>query len=216
MFYDREDAGLMLAEKLSHYRNQSAVVLAVPRGGVPVGDVVARQLGLPLQLVLTRKIGHPLNKEYAIGAADLQGYFKTAGGEVPEAYFQQESARVQERLREMKQLFMKDMPEVPLQGKILIMVDDGIATGSTLKAAAQLLRKAAPAKLVIAAPLAPPEAVRKLSAVADEVVVVLMPQDFVGVGAFYQQFPQVSDEEIIALMQKWHPAGNAGERPKSP
>lgn len=210
MFYDREEAGILLAQKLRKFGLTDAVVLAVPRGGVPVGYAVACELGLPLQLVLTKKIGHPMNPEYAIGAADVNGYFISPEVEVPDEYVHREVLKVQERLREMQRSFSGLQPELPLKNKTVIIVDDGIATGRTLQASVQLIRKTQPAKIVIAVPVAPAEAVRTLSAVADDIITVLVPREFSGVGQFYEKFTQVSDEEVMELLEKAQHLRQAG------
>ncbi len=196
MFTNRLEAGMILAKRLLAYKGADAVILAVPRGGVPVAYAVAKQLGLPLQLVLAKKIGHPLNKEYAIGAAGLTDYFVVPHDNVTEAYIQQEVARIRTRLKEMQLQFMggKEMPA--LTGKILIVIDDGVATGNTLLATISLLRKMKPLKLLIAVPVASVSALDKLSTVADEVIALYVPEAFYGVGAFYDDFSQVMDEEV--------------------
>lgn len=187
---------MMLAERLKKYKGTDAVILAVPRGGVPVAFAVAKELGLPVQLVLAKKIGHPLNKEYAIGAAGLTDYFVVPHDNVPEAYIRQEVAVIRTRLNEMQQQFMGGKEAIGLKGKQLIVIDDGIATGNTLLATVNLLRKMNPSELVIAVPVASASAVEKLSEVADEVVALLVPDEFYGVGAFYEDFSQVTDDEV--------------------
>lgn len=196
MFTNRIEAGMMLADRLKKYKGTDAVILAVPRGGVPVAFAVAKELGLPVQLVLAKKIGHPLNKEYAIGAAGLTDYFVVPHDNVPEAYIRQEVAVIRTRLNEMQQQFMGGKEAIGLKGKQLIVIDDGIATGNTLLATVNLLRKMNPSKLVIAVPVASASAVEKLSEVADEVVALLVPDEFYGVGAFYEDFSQVTDDEV--------------------
>ncbi|MGZ5134760.1 MAG: phosphoribosyltransferase, partial [Flavitalea sp.] len=132
MFRDRIDAGMLLAAKLARYKNDPGVVLAVPRGGVPVAYVVARELGFPIEVILTKKIGHPMNKEYAIGAASLTDYFILPHENVTEEYIEQELERVRSRLKEMYTRFMGDEEPQELQGKTVIIIDDGIATGNTI------------------------------------------------------------------------------------
>lgn len=201
MFTNRIEAGMMLAERLKKYKGTDAVILAVPRGGVPVAFAVAKELGLPVQLVLAKKIGHPLNKEYAIGAAGLTDYFVVPHDNVPEAYIRQEVAVIRTRLNEMQQQFMGGKEAIGLKGKQLIVIDDGIATGNTLLATVNLLRKMNPSKLVIAVPVASASAVEKLSEVADEVVALLVPDEFYGVGAFYEDFSQVTDDEVKRYLE---------------
>ena len=202
MFQDRIEAGLSLAQQLSKYKNDNGIVLAIPRGGVPVGYAVARELGFPLELVLTKKIGHPNNKEYAIGAASLTDYFIIPHEEVPAGYIENELIKVRERLAEMQDRFDAKKEAINLEGKTVIIVDDGIATGNTLLATVQLIKKSRPKKIIIGVPVAPEEAVRKLTKQVDDLVVLLIPDMFYGVGGFYEDFSQVSDEEVIDWLNK--------------
>jgi len=204
MFRDREEAGTLLAGKLKKFSNQQAgVVLAVPRGGVPVAYMVSRQLGMPMELVLTKKIGHPRNKEYAIGAVSLSDYFVVPHKDVSEEYIQEEIRKIRIRLQEMQSLFMGNQKQEPIAGKTVIIIDDGVATGNTLLSTVQMLRKAKPAQIVVAAPVASASAVKKLSAEADEVIAYLIPWDFEGVGSYYEDFHQVSDEEVIYFLNRF-------------
>lgn len=196
------EAGLMLAARLQKYKDKAGVILAVPRGGVPVAYAVAKELGLPVQLILTKKIGHPLNKEYAIGAAGLSDYFVIPHDNVTDDYIEEELTRIRTRLREMQKLFMGNKVPLSLEGKTVIVVDDGIATGNTLLGTINLLRKSKPGKIVIGVPVASGKAIEKLSEVADEVVAVLVPDEFYGVGAFYEDFQQVTDEEVKFYLDK--------------
>lgn len=195
-FKDRIDAGLQLAFKLKKYVIDPCVVLAVPRGGVPVAYTVAGELNFPMQLVLTKKIGHPINKEYAIGAASLTDYFVIPHDEVTDVYIQQEVKRVQERLKDMQQKFMGTRTTLPLKGKTVIIVDDGIATGNTMLATVKVIRKEEPEKIIIAVPVTSAEAYNKLAKEADEFVCLLIAEEFYGVGAFYDDFKQVTDEDV--------------------
>lgn len=212
MFRNREEAGGLLARQLQKYSGMNGVVLAVPRGGLPVGYVIATKLHLPLEIVLTKKIGHPANKEYAIGAAGLDEMFIVPHAGVSEEYIQEELANVREQLKEMQDRFMGNHHPADLRGKIVIVADDGIATGNTLIATVRVLKKREPAKIVIAAPVASGEAVRKLQKVADEVVTSLVPLEFHGVGSFYEDFSQVSDEEAKACLEKAWLENNAVTR----
>ncbi len=206
-FIDRTDAGIKLAERLKKYNDDSVILLAIPRGGVPVAYSIAKESGFPLELILTKKIGYPGNKEYAIGAATLTDYFIIPHERVSEEYINKEVERIRLRLREMQDKFKSTIDLEKLQGKTVIIIDDGIATGNTLQATVQLLRKSKPRKIVIAVPVASESAVEKLSEVADEVVVLMIPPAFFGVSAFYENFEQVSDEEVIFLMDKLKKAG---------
>lgn len=202
MFRDRKEAGFLLALKLKKYKDEPGIVLAVPRGGVPVAYEVAKELGFPIEVILTKKIGHPMNKEYAIGAASLSGYFILPHENVSEQYIQQEVKSIRSRLKEMYKIFMGDREPENLEGKTVIIIDDGIATGNTLLGTVNLLRKSNPAKIIIGVPVASESAVQKLSKEVDEVVAVLIPEEFYGVGAFYENFEQVSDKEVMFYLNK--------------
>jgi putative phosphoribosyl transferase len=202
MFKDRIEAGLMLAAKLRKFKNDPGVVLAVPRGGVPVAYAVARELGFPIEIVLTKKVGHPMNKEFAIGAASLTDYFIEPGENISEEYIQQELKNIRFRLKEMYKKFMGDQEPEKLEGKTVIVIDDGIATGHTMMGTVHVLRKGKPGKIIIGVPVASKSAVRELSKEVDEVVAVMIPDVFYGVGAFYEDFEQVTDEEVMFYLDK--------------
>jgi len=209
-FKNRIDAGLQLSAKLRGFQNDPAIVLAVPRGGVPVAFAVARELGFPLELILTKKIGHPMNKEYAIGAASINDYFIVPHADVSDEYLHTEVEQVQTKLKEMYVKFMGNEKPEDLKGKTVIVIDDGIATGNTLLATVKVLRKSKPAKIIIAAPVATANSVQKLSHHADQVIAVIIPGEFYGVGAFYEDFEQVNDEEVKYYLEKlreWKKAG---------
>ena len=210
MFRDRIEAGLLLAARLKKYRNDTGIVLAVPRGGVPVAYAVARELGFPIEVILTKKIGHPLNKEYAIGAASLTDYFIVPHEDVTNEYIEQEVLKVRNRLKEMYVRFMGDKEPEDLRGKTVIVIDDGIATGNTLLGTVNVLRKSKPAKIVIGVPVASKSAVDKLSKEVDEIVAVVIPEEFYGVGAFYENFAQVSDKEVEFYLDKLRELRRAG------
>jgi len=202
MFRDRIEAGLQLAEKLRKYQGHQGVILAVPKGGVPVAYAVAKELGFPLEVILTKKIGHPMNKEYAIGAVSLTDEFIIPHEGVSSEYIASEIETIRKKLKEMYQRFMGDKKPENLGGKTVIVVDDGIATGNTLLATVNMLKKQEPSKIVIAVPVASINAVRKLSKVVDDVVAVLVPEVFHGVGAFYEDFEPVTNEEVIYYLER--------------
>ncbi len=203
MFRNREEAGVLLATRLEKFFGDKGLVLAVPRGGIPVAYMVARELGFPLDIVLTKKIGHPYNEEYAIGAVSLTDYFIVPHERVSETYIQEEINKIRSRLREMQYLFTGGNKQETIENKTVIVIDDGMATGNTLLSTIQMLRKARPSKIIVAVPVASASAVRKLSAVADEVIAYLIPKEFTGVGAYYEDFHQVSDEEVIYFLDKF-------------
>ena len=210
MFRDRIEAGLLLAGMLKKYRNDPGIVLAVPRGGVPVAYAVARELGFPIEVILTKKIGHPMNKEYAIGAASLTDYFIVPHDGVTDEYIKQEVLKVRSRLKEMHIRFMGDKEPENLRGKTVIVIDDGIATGNTLLGTVNVLRKSKPGKIVIAVPIASKRAVEELSKEVDEIVAVMIPEELYGVGAFYENFAQVRDEEVEFYLDKLRELRKAG------
>ena len=189
----------MLAAKLKKFKNDPGVVLAVPRGGVPVAYAVARELGFPVEIVLTKKVGHPMNKEFAIGAASLTDYFIIPDENISEEYIQQELKKIRFRLKEMYNRFMGDKEPENLKGKTVIVIDDGIATGNTMLGTVHVLRKSKPGKIIVAVPVASKTAVRELSKEVDEVVAVMIPDIFYGVGAFYEDFEQVTDDKLRGL-----------------
>ena len=203
MFRDRIDAGLQLARKLKKYEGDQGVVLAVPRGGVPVAYIVAKELGLPLEVILTKKIGHPFNKEYAIGAASLTDEFIIPYPNASQEYIDEEVDRIRKNLKMMQQKFMWGREPEDLKGKTAIIIDDGVATGNTLLMTARMLKKKSPAKIVVAVPVASHKAIWTLKREVDEVVAVIVPAEFYGVGAFYKDFEQVDDEEVIYYLQKF-------------
>ncbi|MDR3693791.1 phosphoribosyltransferase family protein [Mucilaginibacter sp.] len=210
MFQDRTEAGRLLAAKLKKYQNDPGIVLAVPRGGVPLAYIVAMELGFPLDIILTKKIGHPMQKEYAIGAASLFDYFVTPHRGVSEEYIQRELVAIRARLKEMYKKFMGDKIQENIKGKTVIIIDDGMATGNTILGTIKLIQKSLPGKIIIGVPVASKEAVEKLSNEVDEVVAVLIPEEFYGVGAFYENFNEVSDEEVIFYLDKLRRLRKAG------
>ena len=193
MFRNRIHAGMLLARKLKKFKNTGAVILAIPRGGVPVACIIATKLYCHMELILSKKIGHPANKEYAIGAASLTDHFIIPHTKV--------TANVRARLVEMQDRFLLYKKE-NLTGKVILLVDDGIATGNTLLSTVQLISKNNPSKVIIAVPVASRSAVIMLSNFVDEIIVLNIPSQFYGVGAFYSDFTQVTDEEVIFYLDK--------------
>lgn len=200
-FTDRAEAGRALARELEHHRGTDALVLAIPRGGVAVGRALARELGLPLDVVLAKKIGHPMNREFAIGAATLDAMVVDRHADVPDAYIHEEVERIRGQMRQRMHAYRGDRPAPALRDRTVIVVDDGVATGHTLLATIDLLRKAHPKWIVVAMPVIPPSFVRKGRERADEFVYLMAPADFMGVGQFYADFSTVEDGEVIRLLQ---------------
>lgn len=203
-FRDRQEAGRLLAEKLKHYQGKDVVVYALPRGGVITGIEVARVLHAPLDLLIPRKIGHPYNPEYAIAAVTETGEVVKNEAEVAKvdsAWFAEEVVRQREEAQRRRERYLHDRAPLDVTEKIAIVVDDGIATGLTTRAALDELRKRSPAKIVVATPVAPPSTVDELREHVDEVVIVHVPDYFFGaIGSYYQSFDQVNDEEVETLM----------------
>lgn len=202
MFQDRTEAGKLLATKLKKYRSDRGVVLAVPRGGIPLAYFVAIELGFPIEVILTKKIGHPMYKEYAIGAANLSDYFVVPHKDVSEKYIEGELLVIRTRLKEMYKKFMGDKTPENIAGKTVIIIDDGMATGNTILGTLKLLRNGRPDKIIIGVPVSSKEAVEKLAKEVDEVVTILIPEAFSSVGAFYENFNEVSDKEVICYLDK--------------
>ena len=205
-FTDRTEAGAKLATALDTYRHRDDVVIfALPRGGVIVGRAIARALDLPLDLVITRKIGHPDNPEYAVCA------ITEAGGLIcnePEralldpTWLAQAAAREQTEAIRRRQTYLPGRHTRSARGKIAIIVDDGVATGLTLRAAIRALRADKPKQIIVAVPVAPADTARVLRHEADELVVLIEDDHYLGtVGAYYDDFSEVSDAEVIALLQ---------------
>ncbi len=202
MFKDRFDAGRQLAEKLQHFKKRDGVVIAVPRGGIELGYEVALALDLPLEVVLTKKLGHPHQKEYAIGAVSLAGHVLHRAEGIPDEYIEEETERVREVLRKRQQMYYGARKPENLTDRIVIIVDDGIATGSTLLSSIELIRQSKPSHIVVAVPVASSQAARKIKDEVDEFVCLLIPEDFYAVGEFYENFYQVSDKEVTELLEK--------------
>lgn len=197
---DRKEAGILLSERLKKYQNSNTIILAVPRGGVPVGYEIAKRLHLPMDIVLSKKIGHPNNKEYAIGAVSMNSITLKEHPEVPQRYIEDEVIRLRKLLKEKYELYMGNREPIDIQGKNVIVVDDGIATGNTLIASISMLRKKEPAKIIVAVPVLPADVIPIFQRNADEFVYLIAAKYFRGVGGFYEQFDQVEDEEVIRML----------------
>jgi len=205
-FTDRHDAGRKLAELLRTYGDSDAVVYALPRGGVPVGFEIAETLGVPLDLVITRKIGHPHNPEYATCAVAEDGTLLCDEEEkalLEPEWLERAISKEQQEASRRRRAYLAGKNHISATDKIAIVVDDGIATGLTARAAVLSIRKEKPAKLVVAVPVAPHEVVEALRNEADEVMVLEDAKEYLGaVGAYYSDFPQITDDEVIELLQK--------------
>lgn len=210
-FRDRREAGQRLAEALRDLKPEAqagrVVVLGIPRGGVVVAYEVACALQAPLDVVLAHKLGAPGNPELAIGAVAEDGTLwidplAVAELEVPPTYIEEEIRRQREELRRRSAIFRGARPPLPVEGRTVVVVDDGIATGATMRVSLRSLRNRGAGRLIVAAPVAPPEMLPRIEAEADAVVVLYTPALFWAVGAFYEQFEQVSDEQVVALLEE--------------
>lgn len=208
MFTDRKEAGKQLAQKLELYRGKDAIVLALPRGGVVPAYEIARALSLPLDIVAVRKIGHPLSPEYAIGAVDESGNTilnETETTTIDNTWLKEETAR--EKIEAKRRSFVYRGGRKPqrLRGRTVIIVDDGVATGLTMRLAVCVVKKQKPEKIVVAVPVAPLESLQSLKKEGAEVIVLELPERFMGaVGAHYMQFEQVEDRVVIESLQLAH------------
>ena len=208
MFRDRTDAGQRLATQLMDYANRSDVlVLALPRGGVPVAFEVAKALGAPLDVFLVRKLGVPGHEELAMGAIatggvrvlneDVMRYIS-----IPDAAIDAVAAKEQRELARREQLYRGDAPAPDVKGKTVILVDDGLATGSTMRAAAAALRQQQPARIVVAVPVSAPQTCDEYRMGVDEIICAITPEPFHAVGLWYKDFSQTTDEEVRNLLAR--------------
>ena len=208
-FLDRYDAAMKLAPLLEKYKNEDGVVLAVPRGGVPIGYYLAMHFSFPLDLLMTKKIGHPANEEFAIGAVGMQDSIIEKGYNIPQQYIEREINRIRKSLTERYKKFMGDREPVDIKNKIVIVVDDGVATGKTILATLKLLRSQHPKKLIVAVPVASEEAASLIKKEVDEFICPYIPEPFIGVGRFYNDFSETTDDEVMALLKELNERGKA-------
>ncbi|MEF8782140.1 MAG: phosphoribosyltransferase family protein [Haloarculaceae archaeon] len=206
-FEDRTDAGEQLADALVDRDIGADVVLTIPRGGLPLGRVVADALEAPLDVVVAKKIGAPDNPEFAIGAVASDGSVwrnerAIERGVSDEEYFQRKREEEAENARQKADRYRGDRPELDLEGQRIVLVDDGVATGSTVRACLERVHNAGASAVVLAVPVGPPDTISELEADVDDVVCLETPESFRGVGQFYDRFDQVSDEEAMAYLER--------------
>lgn len=212
VFADRVEAGRMLANRLAERHHDNPVVLALPRGGVPVAAEVARALDAPLDLVLVRKIGVPWQPELALGAVVdgehpevviNEDVYRHAGMSEPE--FERLKTDELHELERRREIYLQGRERVAIEGTTAIVIDDGVATGATVRAALRALRRGGPERLMLAVPVAPPDTVRRLRSEADELICLQTPSPFHAISAFYRHFDQTSDREVVSLLAKHAP-----------
>lgn len=200
MFSNRLEAGRQLAALLANYRGKEGLVLAIPAGGVPLGYVIAKELGFGLEPVLIKKIGHPDNSEYAIGAVGLESSYIVPHEGVSQEYINHEAGKIRLRLQALEQRYLGGRKSASPERKTIIIADDGMATGNTMLATVKMLQKLKPAKIILAVPVASESALDKLACEVDEVVCLLIPSKFIAVGEYYDEFSNVSEEEVIQYL----------------
>jgi putative phosphoribosyl transferase len=212
-FRDRADAGRQLVPRLMAYVDQNPVVLALPRGGVPVAFEVAKALRAPLDLIFVRKIGAPGHAEFGLGAIVDGAHPQVVLNEetvdrlhVPPRYIREETERQLREIERRREHYLAGRPPIDVAGRVAIVVDDGIATGSTVRAALKGLSRARPARLILAVPVAPADTIDRLRTEADDVICLMTPEPFYAVGEHYDDFRQTSDREVTTLLdeaQRW-------------
>jgi putative phosphoribosyl transferase len=209
-FANRNEAGVRLAARLAHLKGEDVVVFALPRGGVPVAAPIANALGAPLDLVLVRKLGTPIQPELAMGAVADAGAPVIVRNEdvivmarVDEAEFNAACRRELLEIERRRRLYLGARPPVEAKDRVAIVVDDGVATGATTRAALRAIRTRQPKRLVLATPVAPPEALESLREEADETICLEVHSTFGAIGYFYRDFHQLTDDEVIAILDRF-------------
>jgi len=209
LFRNRSEAGKLLAERLLSFAKARPIIYALPRGGLPVAEEVARRLDAPLDIILVRKLGAPGHEELAIGAI-VDGSAPTvilhndliAELHVPEDYLKAAERQALSEIERRRRLYMRDRSAPSPNGRTVIIVDDGLATGATMEAAVYAMRQANAAQIIVAIPVAPGDTIEKFRALCDDVIALETPYPFWSVGSWYQSFPQLTDEEVIASLDR--------------
>lgn len=208
MFHDRNQAAILLAEQLKDYQGKNPLILAIPRGAVPMAKIIADQLNGEFDVVLVRKLRAPEYPELAIGAIDESGWTyiadHAASVGADSEYIEIETLQQMTTIKQRRAQYTPVRPPIDPAGRVVIVIDDGLATGATMIAALHGLRSRKPARLICAIPVSPPETLRKIQPLADQVVCLDTPNNFRAVGQFYADFPQVEDKDVIKVLQSRH------------
>ena len=201
-FKNRAEAGRLLAKALGKYESDDVVVFALPRGGVVLGNVVANYLHAPLDLLITRKIGYPGNEECAVCAVAEEGDMicDSNASRLDQEWLRAQAEKERQEAKRRRQVYLAGREPTPVENKVAIIVDDGVATGLTILLAIRVLKNRHPKKIVVAVPVSSPDAAARIRAEADELVALDVPEYFMAVGEHYEQFPQLSDEDVIRYM----------------
>ena len=206
MFKNRIEAGEQLANKLLEYKNdKKAIVVTIPRGGLPIGHIIAKKLSLPLEIVLSKKIGHPLHKEFAIGAVTLNDILLSEDArDISNSYIDNETSRIRAILKQRQDMYYGSSTPTSLKDKTVILVDDGVATGQTLISSINLIHQQQPSQIIVALPVGPPSVITKINNMSSvkNTICLLTPSNFQAVGQFYKEFYQVDDSEVIRLLKE--------------
>jgi predicted phosphoribosyltransferase len=207
-FKNRKDAGIQLAHLLKEYIGQEVVVFALPRGGIIPAEEIANFLHAPLSLILAHKIGHPFQPEYAIAAISESGHLVGSSAELHaanEAWLERAKMKEMEEIKRKRKIYLADKKDIPLEGKIAMIVDDGVATGLTMQVGILELRDRNPKKIIVVVPVVPRSTATRLQNMADDLVAVEIPDDYEfrgAVGAYYDEFYQVEDAEVIKILKR--------------
>ncbi|MBD3231524.1 phosphoribosyltransferase [Candidatus Dependentiae bacterium] len=209
MFKNREEAAKELATKLKDYKNKSnTIIIGLPRGGIPIAAIISKEFNIPFDIVVTKKLKDPINSELAFGAITQDGtpildYKIIQMYQIKQDYIQKEIKNEFQEIQRRLKKYRKNKPPLNVKNKIVIIVDDGIATGATMKAAIETIRKQSPSKIIIAIPVAPTEVIDELKNKVDKIICIKQSANFFAVGQFYKQFPQLEDVEILKILKNF-------------
>lgn len=204
IYANRLDAAERLIPLLKEYANNETIVLAIPRGAVPMGYHIAKALHVPFDILLVKKIGYPGNPELAVGSVSVNGRIIDPEFALRKEYIDAETKRLQTTLKERELRLRGNQPAAELRGQTVIIIDDGIATGNSMLAAVSLVKNQHPSKIIVAVPVASPRSLSKIEKIADEVICLHAPQDFIAVANYYNDFSEVNDDEVSTTLQLHH------------